>query len=212
VQDATGKARGYGFEAATSLRFYVDCAVLLGASFDEDPLLFWMRDILVDPYDKDETSKAARAHLHLDNYLVRVYGANGALALPGLQTVANASADILSRVGASPDSLVNWLNSLHPEKCAYVGEPALRLLIAEASDDAAEAGLPLREGTAVLTALKFAYGAGVLVDPLLPRIADGNREDGSDSDRLTNLVRRAQIYSRRALEVVTKMQANSSAL
>jgi len=50
------------------------------------------------------------------------------------------------------------------------------------------------------------------VDPLLPRIADGNREDGSDSDRLTNLVRRAQIYSRRALEVVTKMQANSSAL
>ena len=207
VDDSTAKAHGYGFQAAGPLRFFVDCAVLLGAGFDEDPLFFWIRDILDDQSDNDEMTKASRLHMHVDNYLGTVYGARGELALPGLQKIATASSADLAGAGASFETLIAWLRAMHPEKCDYAGKAALETLAATAQTDAVQAGFPPGKGAALLAGLRFAFGAGVLSDPLFPWLAAtwGDRTVAPE-DRFDRLVQRSQAYMRRVLQVVTAAQ------
>jgi len=207
VRESNAKAHSYGFQAAGALRFFVDCAVLLGAAFDEDPLFFWMRDILLDRSDRDEMTRASRLHMHLDNYLASVFGARGILALPGLQKIAAASSSDFERAGASPETLIAWFRGLHPEKCAYAGESALRNLASKAQTDAIQAQFPSTLGLALLGGLRFAFGAGVLVDPLFPWLATtGADVAASPLDRFDRLLQRSQAYMRRVLKVVTAAQ------
>jgi len=45
-----------------------------GHEFDQDPLLYWVQDILRDKEGLDEMEQARRLHLHVSTYLGLVYG------------------------------------------------------------------------------------------------------------------------------------------
>jgi hypothetical protein len=61
---------------------------------------------------------------------------------------------------------VHEMSALHPQKAAHGGEEALRALHAGAVHSCAEYGVDDPRAVMLLTALKFAFGAGCLTDPI----------------------------------------------
>jgi len=93
-----------------------------------------------------------------------------------------------------------WLQTLHPRKCAYAGPEALTNLMQKAQQASTQCGLSVPEGPPLLLALMFAFGSGVLSDPLFPWVAAGLAESGDAKTRLERLFTRTQTYVRQTLE------------
>jgi hypothetical protein len=200
VSKACADARGYGFRASGPVRMFVDFAVLLGHEFPNDPLLYWVRDILRDKEGLDEMTQAARLHRHVSTYLELVYGSGGEHLTEGLRYIAKAEPRELETVGRSLEyAALTWLQSLHYRKCAYVGDAAIQNLTAEARPAAERFALPEPEGPALLLGLMFAFGSGVMSDPLYPWAAESVAAGGEPKTRLDRLCTRSQAYLRQAL-------------
>lgn len=201
ISEGAERAGNHGFKARGPVRMFLDFLVILGHEFDHDPVLFWVSDILKDREGLDEMAQAARLHLHVTTYLDLVYGPKGEHVAQGLEHIAKAPTEELTAVGRSFEtSAIPWLQTLHPRKCAYAGAAALTNLMQTAQQASARCGLPTPEGPPLLLGLMFAFGAGVLTDPLFPWVA-GSLEAGGDAKmRLERLTVRAQAYMRQALE------------
>jgi hypothetical protein len=200
-------ARGYGFQARGPVRMLVEFQVILGHEFDRDPLLYWIRDILRDSEGLDETTQAGRLHQHVSTYLELVYGPDGEHVAKGLQHIANAPPEELAVVGKAYGSkAIPWLQALHARKCAYAGASALTNLMQEAWQAARNCGLPEPEGPPLMLGLMFAFGSGVMTDPLHPWAAASLApESGADArTRMERLIARTQAYMRQALENSSK--------
>lgn len=207
ISQGVDSARQYGFQARGPVRMYLEFQVILGHEFDRDPLLYWIRDILQDNEGLDEMTQASRLHQHVTTYLELAYGPHGEHVAKGLEHIARASPQELASVGKSFDSsAIRWLQALHPRKCAFAGPTALANLLGEARQGAAKSALPGPEGPPLVLGLMFAFGSGVMTDPLFPWIA-ASLGEGAPADpraRLERLIVRAQAYFRQAFENLKK--------
>jgi hypothetical protein len=196
------RAGRYGFQARGPVRTFIDFQVLLGHEFDEDPSLFWVADILRDREGLEEMEQARRLELHVTTYLDLVYGSDGEHVSQGLEHIAKADPlQELTMVGRAFDAhALPWLQALHPRKCAYAGPRALANLIDRARQASLHSGLPGVEGPPLVLGLMFAFGAGVVTDPLFPWVAGSLEPGGEPQARLERLAGRAQAYFRQALE------------
>jgi hypothetical protein len=97
-------------------------------------------------------------------------------------------------------SAVRWLETLHRRKCAYAGATALTDLVQLAQQASARCSLPAPEGPPLVLGLMFAFGSGVLTDPLFPWVAASLEGGGEAKARLERLTVRTQTYLRQALE------------
>ncbi len=201
ISKGAERAGKHGFKARGPVRMFLDFLVILGHEFDQDPMFFWVSDILRDREGLDEMTQAARLHLHVTTYLDLVYGPKGEHVAKGLEHMAKAPVQELTAVGRSFEaSAIPWLQGLHPRKCAYAGAAALTNLSQIAQQASARCGLPAPEGPPLLLGLMFAFGAGVLTDPLFPWVAASLEGGGAPPARLERLTVRAQAYLRQALE------------
>jgi len=203
ISQGVERARGCGFQARGPVRMVIEFMVLLGHEFDSDPMLFWIRDILRDNEGLDEMTQAGRLHLHVSTYLDLVYGPAGEHVAKGIEHIARATPQELTAVGRSYDSsAIRWLQALHPRKCAYAGEAALASLSQAARQAAARFALPEPEGSPLMLGLMFAFGSGVMTDPLFPWAAASVAPEAAAEPRvrLERLWARAQAYLRQALE------------
>ncbi len=200
ISKGAERAGKHGFKARGPVRMFLDFLVILGHEFDQDPLFFWVSDILKDREGLDEMTQAARLRLHVATYRELVYGSKGEHVAKGLDHMAKAPVQELTAVGRSfESSAIPWLQNLHPRKCAWAGTAALTNLVQMAQQASAQCGLPAPEGPPLLLGLMFAFGAGVLTDPLFPWVA-ASLEGGEPKARLERLTARAQTYLRQALE------------
>lgn len=196
------RARENGFQARGPVRMYIEFMTMLGHEFDRDPLLYWIRDILQDKEGLDEMTQASRLHLHVSTYLELVYGPGGEHVTKGLEHVAKAPLEELAAIGKAYESkAIPWLQALHSRKCVYAGATALTNLLREARQGAAQFRLAEPEGPPLLLGLMFAFGSGVMTDPLFPWIAASIDGGGKDEPRarVERLATRAQAYLRQAL-------------
>ncbi|MGA2328140.1 MAG: hypothetical protein ABSH05_17820 [Bryobacteraceae bacterium] len=201
ISKGAERARGHGFKARGPVRMFLDFLVILGHEFDRDPMLFWVGDILKDREGLDEMVQAARLHLHVTTYLDLVYGRGGEHVGKGLEHIVKALPQELTAVGRSLESsAIPWLQKLHPRKCAYAGATALTNLVQQAQQASARCSLPTPEGPPLLLGLMFAFGSGVLTDPLFPWVAASLEGGGEPKARLERLTARTQTYLRQALE------------
>jgi hypothetical protein len=197
------RARENGFQARGPVRMYIEFMTILGHEFDQDPLLYWIQDILRDKEGLDEMAQAGRLHLHVSTYLELVYGRNGEHVTKGLEHIAKAPPEELAAVGKAYDAKAGpWLQALHSRKCVYAGAAALTSLQQMARERAQKAGLPEPEGPPLVLGLMFAFGSGVLTDPLFPWVAANiSPEAGAQPRaRLERLMARTQAFMRQALE------------
>ena len=196
------RARERGFRARGPVRMYIEFMTMLGHEFDRDPLLYWIRDIIEDREGLDEMTQASRLHLHVSTYLELVYGPGGEQVTKGLEHVAKAPLEELAAIGKAYDSkAIPWLQALHSRKCVYAGADALTDLLQEARQGAARFRLAEPEGPPLLLGLMFAFGSGVMTDPLFPWVAASIAGAGEDEPRARaeRLAIRAQAYMRQAL-------------
>ena len=88
-----------------------------------------------------------------------------------------------------PEPALARLRAIYPEKCDYVGEPAIRALIPRGVKLARSYSLASDFGVAFLIGLMFALGHGVAHDPKFPWIDETLKDEkrGDPDERARQL-------------------------
>jgi len=167
------RAERYGLTNAGPLRFYIEMMFLFGSDFDTDPQLPWAGNTLGDPATPDQAMRADRLYGHAMTFVDVVAGPGNAYEKAALRRAVEVRFEDLPAPGGDfDDEVVRRLTWLHPEKCAFVGEPALRALIPRAAAQAKRHALAPDKGVALLVGLMFIFGHGCTSDHQYPWISD----------------------------------------
>jgi hypothetical protein len=160
-------ARKYGFINRGPVRFYVELMFAFGSCFDTDPQYPWASAVLNDPENVDQMVRADWLWRQARDYLTNVFGSQHEHLNAALQKLNRARIEDFALPDQPPEeSILRTLPSIFPEKCAYLGESALRRLVREGFDLAHEYGLDTDTGRTVVAALTFSAGHRFPDDPL----------------------------------------------
>lgn len=185
VRAAIARAALHGFTCNGPVRLFVDLSVLLGHGFDADVQYPWAQRGLSFVADLGEMQGAAA--LYTDS-MVALGHLNGAEIHPVDAGLDRISALVEGHPPLLADSFaaiaLGAMERVHPQKCAFVGEPALRSLMAAAQAEAARHGLTALPDVLLVVALMFALGQHCVDDPLYPWIADTLGDPGSPTPTL----------------------------
>ncbi|AUX44331.1 uncharacterized protein SOCE26_057950 [Sorangium cellulosum] len=174
VRAAIARAAGYGFTLSGPVRLFIELGFLFGSGFDTDVQHPWARAYLtrqgetrpVGP-DIEQMDCAAGLHHAAMDALSAIRGPHDRYIHAALRRLlALAAEPSPSRVDDLPAFALSALERVHPEKYAFVGEPALRELFAAGADEAARHGLEAPRDVLLLVAMMFAYGQGCTSDPI----------------------------------------------
>jgi hypothetical protein len=166
-------AAKYGFTYRGPVRFYIELMFLFGSHFDSDPQLpLAARALLHDEPRDQQMTRADRLYRLTLDYNETVAGPGNSHARRAIRSFRELAAaplpfDEQNLVGG----LLDLMWRLYPERCAYVGEDALRALIDEALSAAPRRSLTSIRGVTLCCLLMFELGHGVLDDPLYPWIS-----------------------------------------
>jgi hypothetical protein len=164
-----GRARTYGFTNQGPVRFYLELMFMFGSDFDTDPLLPWVAQILNDTTIADQMVRADRIYGQLLDYVEKVAGPENAYVEEALRRASGQRFENLPvPAGDFDNEIIARLKTNYPEKCEYVGEPALRKLIPLGLALANKHSVSSNAGKVFLIGLMFAQGHGFASDPQLP--------------------------------------------
>jgi hypothetical protein len=202
VRTGIERAREYGFSNVGPVRLYLELMFTFGSDFDSDPQFPWAKKILSQLGPTDQMTRADRLYEKTTEYLNCVAGPERAQDREALRRIAAAGEDALSH---APE----LLETIHSQKCAYVGRPALKILECDALAAASRYAISTAGGNGVILFLMFAFGHGVADDLLYPWVAATLRDPslaapGQRSQRLHELM---QAYIRRLLNPAPEKEA-----
>jgi hypothetical protein len=175
LRSAMQRANGYGFTNRGPLRLFIEMMFTCGSGFDTDPQYPAVGEIL--RASEDQMARAQRIYQLCMDDLENVTG-------PDAVYVRKALSDLLvftrSPLKFSNDFVADMLQAMHlvfPPKADYVGDPALKELIAEAIAEAQQYRFDAPRQKTLIVVLKFSFGHGCTDDPLYPWIANTLRDD-----------------------------------
>ena len=161
------QAKRYGFTNRGPVRFYIEMMFMFGSYFDTDPQYPWTAEALNDPENTDQMIRADRLYDVMTEYSDVVAGPKNEYKFSALRRLNQARAqDYVSAALPLEDCLVAGLKSIYPEKCAYLGEEPLRVLLKKSLELATKYDLSSSEDTALMAALTFFLGHECTRDPL----------------------------------------------
>ncbi len=161
VDDGMTRARDHGLSLRGPTRLFLELTLVLGHEFATDPLLAWAGDSLCDADAEPEMVRATRLYTRAGRYLEAVQGPGRR----GLRAALVRAREACALPVPGPEQLLARLTEVWPEKCAHVGEHALRSLTVRAAAQAERLGLDTREGHALTCACMFGLGHGFASDP-----------------------------------------------
>jgi len=189
------RGRSYGLSNRGPLRFFLELTCTLGTGFDTDPQLKWASDVLTDKSIETDMLRAGQLYGRMISYLDQVAGPNQQYAIDALKRLLDYNLDAPHEAW-SQSSTTEAMARFYPQKFEFVGESAMRKIMRQAAKEASGYGLPPGEGTAVLSAMKFAMGHLICQDPFYPWISatlnDPLTIDGNG--RLARLVSKLRTY------------------
>jgi hypothetical protein len=205
VRAAIARAAGHGFTLMGPVRLFIELGFLFGSAFDTDVQYPWARACLArsretSPGGPDLEQMDCASGLHGASM-----DAQQAIRGPDDSHVEAALRRLLRLAEEpSPDHVADLpalglaaLEHVHPEKYAFVGEPALRELIAAGTEEAAHHGLTAPRDVLLLVGVMFACGQGCTRDPLHAWIGETLRDATIATPDL-----RARLLEERALIAV----------
>jgi hypothetical protein len=210
VEGAVAAAATHGFTHCGPIRFYLDVCIAFGSGFADDPIYPWARQALGDP-DPDTQSKRAEAlFTRCTAAIDEIHGPEDVWtrdALAALLVWARSDRRFPAAEGLS-DYAFEQMTMLHPQKAAHGGEAALRAIFDQAVRTCAGGGVDAPQPIMLITALKFAFGAGCLTDPIYGWIGATLRDDRvlDPADRLARLERKSLTW----LEAVVARQTKDA--
>jgi hypothetical protein len=167
IRQAIGPARGYGFNCRGPVRLYIEMMFLFGSGFDTDPQYPWATRILEDQSD-DEFLRADRLHASTMTYLERVAGPENEHAKAALHRMKSIGVDLVTSGGPTFEiSVLAGMRHLYPEKCEFIGQPALEALIEEGTHFATAHSAVEPADRGLCVGMMFVLGHGFASDPLL---------------------------------------------
>jgi len=167
VREGRERASRHRFFLRGPVRFYMELMCFLGAGFDTDPQYPWATRILEDQ-SIPELLRADRLHAATITYLDRVAGPENLYATAALHRMTSIGLDLVTAGGATFEiSALAGMRRLYPEKCEFIGQPALETLIEEGTRFATahRAVEPADRGFCI--GMMFVFGHGFASDPLL---------------------------------------------
>jgi len=204
IRAAVQRAASHGFTFAGPVRLFIDLSLLFGSGFDVDVQYPWAQESLGS---RDPSTQIGRSRTLYGRSLEALGQVNGPdnrytyAALRRLQTLVSAPPPL--RAEDFSTIVLTEMERIHPQKFAYVGEPALRSLIAAGEAEAASHGLSELPDVLLVILLMFAFGQGCTNDPLYPWIA---RTLGDD--RISTPALRAGKLEEKALLWIRAVLAN----
>ncbi len=213
VRTGIAAAERFGFVNRGPVTLFVEIMFNLGCEFTSDVQAFWAVSIL-NSAEPDQQVKAARLYERSLEYRELVSGPGDEFAIAALQRVrlfAGNTAATPAAASATAAWIEDGLAAAFPQKCTFIGAEAVRVLAQEGIAAAGERSITIPEGAAVLAGLMFAFGHGILRDPLYPWVASSlNSATIADpNERLQLLRRRSLIYLDRVLENRKRQTANA---
>jgi hypothetical protein len=188
VHAAMDRAAGHGLTFKGPVRLFIELGFLFGSGFDADVQYPWAAACLGDDPTADQMDRAAALHEASVDALSAFRGPDGR----NLRGVLRRAQALLADpppldAGALSDVAFSALERVHPAKCAHVGEPALRALIAAGASEGPRHGLSGPRDVLLLVALMFAFGQGCAADPIHPWIGQALRDHDLEARALTAL-------------------------
>lgn len=199
-------AGAYGFTNRGPVRMYLDLCVTFGHGFVDDPMYPWAAEAIGEPDPETQTERAETLFSESTVAVEKIYGPQDAYALAALRALSTWARQPFEFPDSRLEEYAVWqMHSIHPEKADFAGVDALRLLFRDAQGACADLGVSAPRPVILTTALKFAFGAGCLDDPLYGWIgATLAQENVPDmAVRFERLERRALTW----LDAVLKNQA-----
>ncbi|KYF49234.1 hypothetical protein BE08_27240 [Sorangium cellulosum] len=178
VRGSIERAAHHGFDARGPVRLFIELGFLFGSGFDADVQYPWAREALArpeapSPLDpvSEQMDRAAVLHGAALDALDAILGPDdGHLRAAQRRALALAAEPWPEQVDDREAFALAALERVHPEKCAFVGAPALRQLVTAGAREAARYELDAPRDALLLVALMFAYGQGCARDPIHPWI------------------------------------------
>jgi hypothetical protein len=201
------RAKEYGFTNRGPVRFYIELMFMFGSYFDTDPLILWATEILNDPAIVDQMVRAERLYEKLTDYVEKVAGPDNEFVKEALHRASQQRLEDLSvRAENFENEMIVRLAANYPQKCNYVGEPALRKLILLGLALANKHSVSKNTGKVLLIGLMFAQGHGFATDPQLPWIERTltNPAITDPNKRIERLYSKTMTYLRHVLASLEK--------
>src|SRR5574338_697580 len=167
VRMAVDRANSYGLTKRGPVRLFAELMVMFGSEFDTDPLLPWANGVLTNPSIKSEMERADILHEAMLAYLAEVGGEDKQHLFNALRRLGKARLEDYHTPGTRFETAVLALLKInYPQRCEYVGDPALDTLIEIGKREAQAQAVTSAKGVALLIVLLFQLGHGALRDPL----------------------------------------------
>ena len=227
IRSAITRAAGYGFTTRGAVRLFIELGFLFGTGFDSDVQYPWARACLVtsaeaprgaseavtsgempspttQPVDpaNEQMDRAAALHDASTAALSAIRGDDDRhIQAARRRLLALAAEPIPDQVADLPAFALATMRRVHPQKYAFVGEAALRELVAAGIEEAARRGLEAPRDVLLLVGLMFTYGQGCTRDPIHAWIGQTLCDEtiGAPAHRARRLEERALTAARDAL-------------
>lgn len=205
VDDGLARAANCGFDHRGPLRFFLECMLAYGASFDSDVQIPGLQQSLVQAHGNGQQWRADQAFAAVERYQLRTRGRDNRHAIAALQRLCPFLESLDSLDGQKLEAdILGLMATVHPEKAEFVGRERLLLLMKQAQDEAARWGCASAAGIGLLCGLMFALGHGVTRDPLYPwvrkTLAHPAQQDAAR--RIERLRRKTRMYLKATLQAL----------
>ncbi len=153
------QAGKYGFTYKGPIRYYLDLMFLFGSYFDTDPQYAWFQKILSNSEITDQMKKVDLLYENTIEYINDVIGPDCTFEKEALKKSLQINLnDLPSNHDNYLNSVFQYLEHLYPRKFEYIGESALKPLIASGNRYANIYGINNLRGISLLISYMFAFG------------------------------------------------------
>jgi hypothetical protein len=189
VREGRESAARLGITDRDDIRLYTELMFLLGSGFATDPQYAWAAAALAEPETPQESRAAIRLHASAVEYTRSVLGEKREHLHAALTRLSRQGLRDFLRYRPFPESVVEQLHIVFPEKCANVGAETLQALVELAAAMAQKHGIATEPGIALFAILIFLLGHHVDVDPTVPWVEAALKATEEPLNRLAHLER-----------------------
>ena len=166
IQLGMDRAKSYDFTNQGPVSFYIELMLMLGSDFDTDTQYPWAGNILGDPSITNQMQRADGLYVKAMDYVENVVGTNSEYNKEAILKVSQLGLErLIMSGGILEDDIIMQMSMVHPKKCEYLGESALRALVSQGIKLAGSFDIYTSHGGRLLAGLMFCFGHGCCNDP-----------------------------------------------
>ncbi len=197
------RAAAHGIDTQGDTALYLNLMAMMGAEFDEDPLIPWAARGLDDLSTPSPSARLDAVYDSAIAFLESTCGRKNLYLVRAKLRIRRQEFDFLNkfRWNALPPVLAGFLEKIYPQKAARAGESAMKDLTLHAASTAQEWGVSTGRAAGIHALHMFMLGSGYQRDPFYSWAAEilDSREAGAVDRRFDRMLKASLAYMERTL-------------